>query len=117
MNYIDGYGALTLYENGGEAAAISSIKGMSYVLKDRVQACGTTLNYDLKYEESDLVDVLQFTYGDGKKDYVLYYVNAYGGWDSLLVGGNVMKRDEFTSHTYRNKNRGKVKYLNEISEK
>jgi hypothetical protein len=33
-------------------------------------------------------------------EYCLYYVNAYGGWDSLLVDGNVKKVDKIESKYY-----------------
>lgn len=33
-------------------------------------------------------------------DYCLYYCNALGGWDSLLVGGNVVKTDKINSKYY-----------------
>lgn len=55
------------------------------------------------------------------KEWVLYYVNAFGGWDSLLIEGNAIERDELTRHTremvYDNrdiKNRGTQNYVNEI---
>ena len=54
--------------------------------------------------------------------YVLYYVNAYGGWDSLLIEGNHSISDNLTRHTreteYDNRsiqNRGVHNYVNEIS--
>lgn len=33
-------------------------------------------------------------------DYCLYYCNAYGGWDSLLIYGNSLKTDKINSHYY-----------------
>ena len=55
------------------------------------------------------------------KRYVLYYVNAYGGWDSLLIEGNVKETDTITRYTrekeYDNRNvqnRGTQNYANEI---
>ena len=54
--------------------------------------------------------------------YALYYVNAYGGWDSLLIEGNHSVSDNLTRHTreteYDNRsiqNRGVHNYVNEIS--
>ena len=54
--------------------------------------------------------------------YVLYYVNAYGGWDSFLIEGNHSVSDNLTRHTreteYDNRNiqnRGVCNYVNEIS--
>lgn len=53
--------------------------------------------------------------------YTLYYVNAYGGWDSFLIEGNHIVSDNITRHTreteYDNRsiqNRGKHNYVNEI---
>lgn len=54
--------------------------------------------------------------------YALYYLNAYGGWDTLLIEGNSKVTDNLTRHTrdavYDNteiQNRGTRNYLNEIS--
>lgn len=53
--------------------------------------------------------------------YALYYVNAYGGWDSLLIEGNHSEVDNLTRHMreteYDNRNvqnRGTHNYVNEI---
>lgn len=40
---------------------------------------------------------------DSCYDYCLYYCNAYGGWDSLLIKGNVKRTDNIDSKYY-NKN-------------
>ena len=54
--------------------------------------------------------------------YALYYVNAYGGWDCLLIEGNTLEADNLTRHTreilYDNRdigNRGIDNYVNEIT--
>ena len=59
---------------------------------------------------------------DSCSRYVLYYTNAYGGWDSLLIEGNYSETDNLTRHTreteYDNRNiqnRGVYNYANEIS--
>lgn len=56
------------------------------------------------------------------REWVLYYVNAYGGWDSLLIEGNTIEMDNLTRYTrdveYDNRdirNRGTQNYVNEIS--
>ena len=53
--------------------------------------------------------------------YALYYRNAYGGWDSLLIDGNHSEVDNLTRHTreveYDNRdvsNRGTINYVNEV---
>lgn len=54
--------------------------------------------------------------------YALYYVNAYGGWDSLLIEANDMEADTLRRYTrevvYDNndiRNRGIQNYVNEIT--
>lgn len=54
--------------------------------------------------------------------YVLYYVNAYGGWDSFLIEGNTLETDNITRHLrsveYDNRdisNRGDENFVNEIA--
>lgn len=53
--------------------------------------------------------------------YALYYVNAYGGWDSLLTAGNDKRVDNYTRSTYKKvyspsdlSDRGTVNYRNDI---
>ena len=54
--------------------------------------------------------------------YALYYVNAYGGWDSFLIEGNSLEADTLKRYTrevvYDNRNiqnRGIRNYVNEIT--
>lgn len=54
--------------------------------------------------------------------YALYYVNAYGGWDCLLIEGNTLEADSLKRYTremvYDNNdisNRGTQNYVNEIT--
>lgn len=56
------------------------------------------------------------------REWVVYYVNAFGGWDSLLIEGNTTERDDLTRHTrdveYDNRdlrNRGTQNFVNEIA--
>lgn len=56
--------------------------------------------------------------------YVLHYMNAYGGWDSLLIRGNGMQTDTLKRYTrkvqYHNStitNRGTENYVNEMGAK
>ena len=53
--------------------------------------------------------------------YALYYVNAFGGWDSLLTAGNDKRVDNYTRSTYKKvyspadlSDRGAVNYRNDI---
>ena len=54
--------------------------------------------------------------------YALYYVNAYGGWDQILVEGTDLETDSMERHIreqeYDNtniQNRGRVNYVNEVT--
>lgn len=65
-----------------------------------------------------------YTIVDSCYRYMLYYLNAYGGWDFLLVEGKDMQTDNYTRHTigqaYNNdisRNRGTRNYRNDISRK
>lgn len=56
------------------------------------------------------------------REWVVYYVNAYGGWDSLLIEGNTIETDSLKRLTremeYDNRsiqNRGTQNYVNEIT--
>lgn len=63
------------------------------------------------------VDILTFEVKETCADYCLYYTNAYGGWDSLLVNGNVKKTDKITSQYYTKldgNDYSRTKYFNEI---
>lgn len=53
--------------------------------------------------------------------HAIYYVNAYGGWDSLLLKGRASQKDNYVRHTmkvgYDNttiEGRGTVNYANEV---
>lgn len=53
--------------------------------------------------------------------YCLYYLNAYGGWDTFLIEGDVLERDTFVRHNaeleYNNTDplqRGRRNYVNEV---
>lgn len=55
-------------------------------------------------------------------NYALYYLNAYGGWDALLIDGAVLKKSTITQYTTdRNVNNSRIefeqmKYINEIQD-
>lgn len=55
-------------------------------------------------------------------EYALYYLNSYGGWDSLLIEGAVTKKSTITQYTTdRNYDNNKIefeqmKYINEIQD-
>ena len=43
-------------------------------------------------------------------DYVLYYSNAYGGWDSILLTGKVKKTDEIEHLNYKRRSNSQYKF-------
>lgn len=44
----------------------------------------------------------------------LYYVNAFGGWDSLLINGNVKRTDNITTNTFIQSTNERKKIKNDI---
>ena len=57
---------------------------------------------------------------DSCSRYVLYYLNAYGGWDSFLIEGAYSEEDSLTRHTMHKSSiydREQKNYLNEIKKK
>ena len=63
-----------------------------------------------------------YKYVDSCAEWVMHYVNAYGGWDSLLIDGNVSERDDLKRHNisqeYYNadaRERGKRNFVNELT--
>lgn len=64
---------------------------------------------------------IDYTFTDGCERFVLYYINAYGGWESLVCSGTSTKSDNYTRQSYKQRynnnnalERGDVNYLNEI---
>lgn len=81
------------------------------------------------FDAGAVTDVVQITIGGVVYPVVadcyrfaLYYINAYGGWDQLLVEGNDTEADSLERHIleqdYDNTNivnRGRVNYVNEVT--
>lgn len=108
--------AVTIKVNGGAYPGIplTGNKAFSFV-RQFTAPCGAHIDIGT----TDNTESLQYTFDS--KDYCLYYVNAYGGWDSLLIDGNVKRTDQITSsEKYVKKAKanslefGKTKYLNTI---
>ena len=68
------------------------------------------------------IDGHHYDYVNTCAEWVVYYINAYGGWDSLIIEGNVSERDDLNRHNisleYDNgqmQNRGKRNFVNELT--
>ena len=62
----------------------------------------------------------EYAVADTCSRYVLYYLNAHGGWDSMLIEGAASEEDNLTRHTMQISGvygRQKSNYLNEIEKK
>lgn len=101
-----------------------SFDGTSF--KRSAESCGAgTAVIDMNdYPNAKTIQIGNATYNvvDGRNRFALYYVNAYGGMDFLLIEGNAVERDAVTRQTrgkeYDNAliaNRGEQNYLNEVS--
>lgn len=84
---------------------------------------GTAVFNVSEYPDVDYVTMGTLTYKVVTQcaRYALYYINAYGGWDTLLIEGNATERDTLTRHTRMgaydnslNVNRGKWNNVNEV---
>ena len=84
----------------------------SNTAKIRITGAGVNITYDIDRS--------------GCHNYVLYYVNAFGGWDSFLITGKALKRDTYErkqyKRTYNNSQTnpgqfGTVTYRNDITRK
>lgn len=115
--YIDGvHSAMDISLNSG-------INGYTYTedLSNKLWPCGSYLIVGF-VEGGNISDrQIRYDIDTTGKDYVLYYTNSAGGWDSLLVEGNVRKNDEIKSETYTRKvlntsqEFARNKYLNTIT--
>lgn len=91
--------------------ATETISGNTYVanLPNYLLGCGSEIEVftdrDTTYKKKYRVD---------SGDYVLYYTNSFGGWDSLLLLASSKKTDDIESFNYRKKNEN-TKYLNRIT--
>lgn len=101
----------------------SGINGYTYTedLSNKLWPCGSYLIVGF-VEGGNISDrQIRYDIDTTSKDYVLYYTNSAGGWDSLLVEGNVRKNDEIKSETYTRKvlntsqEFARNKYLNTIT--
>lgn len=54
----------------------------------------------LSFENENNYPFIKYVVKETCADYCLYYCNAYGGWDSLLIYGNSLKTDKINSHYY-----------------
>lgn len=115
--YIDGV------QSAMDISLNSGINGYTYTedLSNKLWPCGSYLIVGF-VEGGNISDrQIRYDIDTTGKDYVLYYTNSAGGWDSLLVEGNVRKNDEIKSETYTRKvlntsqEFARNKYLNTIT--
>lgn len=84
-------------------------KGISTILMTAAENTDVTFNSDVTYN------------GGYCARYAVLYQNAYGGWDSFLIEGNVYKSGKYTQHNYAKAydnttlERESVNYANEIT--
>ena len=85
-----------------------------------VRSAGSgTAVFSIEWDDVDkiVVNGNEYRVIDSCARYVLYYLNAYGGWDSLLIEGASSEQDNVTRHVMNKEgafNRQKSNYLNEI---
>lgn len=122
-------GALSVQDN---IVTISGISGSSVLVRRSELGTANILKIEVKFagdltsfSELEAIEVqgtgAMYSFADTCARYALYYVNAYGGWDTLVMDGIDEERDDLTRHeasrVYVNtdmQNRGTVNYVNEI---
>ena len=92
----------------------------------RSAAAGTAVVDPFAWEGVEYVTIggVRYDVVEDCHPYALYYTNAYGGWDFLLMEGASSEADGLTRHTidtdYDNRdirNRGRRNYVNEIAKR
>lgn len=83
---------------------------------------GTLVRPITRWDDAVKVSVngVQYDVVDSCARYVLYYRNAFGGWDSLLADGRATEEDAVTRHSMEKTgafNRQTTNYLNEIQKR
>ncbi len=117
---------LTFQDGTTKEVTIDTTKATTTDLERATASAGSgSVVLDLaQYADIAKVTIGNTTYNvsDGCHRYAIHYINAYGGWDALLIEGNDLREDTLTRNTremvYDNRamaNRGKQNYVNEIT--
>ena len=92
----------------------------------RVAGSGTAVFLPSAWDDVDRITIENSTFKVVTEcaKYALYYVNAFGGWDSLLIEGNDLESDSLKRYTremlYDNRdiqNKGVENYVNEVTKR
>ena len=128
----DTFTATLTYRDGTKSVIVFPIKlyadfnddyNDDYSLQQRLSDGGTGVIDLSAYDDLAAIDIedRHYVVVDTCSRYVLYYVNAYGGWDSLVMEGTPQEKDSLTRHTVKKeydntdvKARGTENYVNEI---
>lgn len=94
----------------------TSIVGQGNYVRVTTNAdAGHGITFSNQYEHTTYV------FADTCAKWALYYVNEYGGWDSLVMQGGWSQTDNYTRHKAKrfymngdNQNRGTYNYANEV---
>lgn len=122
---------IELVERGGFSTAFNSAFDVGGVSTLNAQSIANNIFHlgELAKAEDAYVKVyggdgkpsIDYAIIDGNYRYMLYYRNAFGGWDFLLVEGVDKQTDNYTRHTFSqsytntaSRNRASVNYRNDI---
>ena len=59
--------------------------------------------FQTNFNTSSVTTTVTHAAGNTCGEYALYYLNRYGGWDSFLIEGNIIKTDNYTKLNWRRK--------------
>ncbi|MBR0083070.1 MAG: hypothetical protein IJP93_03200 [Bacteroidales bacterium] len=97
------------YADAANAPGNAVLNLRDYTLPERVEITGTGMTTQVFEVRNSC-----------QHRYVIYYVNAYGGWDSLLLYGDAVRTDSYSRKSFASKYNnaemefGKVNYMNTI---
>lgn len=120
-NYTEGYRFRRVDLTTGQSfvGAISGNAKGNYV-----RLVNTYIDNDFTFASADDVDITTYYIRDTCAKYALYYVNAFGGWDALVMQGTPKRSDDIKRYnvqkSYDNSEsraRGLQNYANEITPK
>ena len=104
------------------SADFSSDYNQDFAIATRSAGSGTAVFKTSQWGDvaNVVINGIQYDVIKGCGKHVLYYLNAYGGWDSFLIEGASSEEDSLTRHTMTKVgiyDREKTNYLNEIEKK
>ncbi|WP_418981693.1 hypothetical protein [Alistipes sp.] len=95
---------VSTYDDSLVEVRVTTSQGRELAFTHRGAGTPATLYFPVgDFPDARKIEALGRTYEVARRcgRYVLYYVNAFGGWDSLAVDGTALETDNYTRSTYK----------------